>query len=319
VGLFDVLFNRARSPISRRFGGGVRAAKDEDIFDDEFQRKLETLAVVSKRVFSGAMRAERRTRKTGSGVEFADHRDYVPGDDFRYLDWSVWQRMGRLLIRLYEEEEDLSIYFIIDASSSMGFGDGEKLRHAKRLVAALAYVGLANLDRVTIVGANDAIEGRMPETRGKSRIFRVFRFLRDVRPSGETDLESAIKTFVAQHKRRGLAVLVSDLYDHKGFEKGINALRFAKFEPFVLHVVDEKERTPELRGDVRVYDCETGDEREVTVTQKVLDKYARAYDDWLGTVSRYCASKQVDYFRADVTIPFDELILRVFRKGGFLR
>jgi len=319
VGLFDVLFSRARAPISRRFGAGVRAAKEEDIFDDEFQRKLETLAVVSKRVFSGAMRAERRTRKTGSGVEFADHRDYVAGDDFRYLDWHVWQRMGRLLIRLYEEEEDLSIYFIIDASSSMGFGDGEKLRHAKRLVAALAYVGLANLDRVTIVGANDAIEGRMPETRGKSRIFRVFRFLRDVRPSGETDLESAIKTFVAQHKRRGLAVLVSDLYDHKGFEKGINALRFAKFEPFVLHVVDDKERTPELRGDVRVYDCETGEEREVTVTQKVLDRYARAYDDWLGTVGRYCASKQVDYFRADVTIPFDELILRVFRKGGFLR
>ncbi len=319
MGLLDVLFARARAPISRRFGAGVRAAKEDDIFDDEFQRKLETLAVVSKRVFSGAMRAERRTRKTGSGVEFADHRDYVAGDDFRYLDWHVWQRMGRLLIRLYEEEEDLSIYFIIDASSSMGFGDGEKLRHAKRLVAALAYVGLANLDRVTIVGANDAIEGRMPETRGKSRIFRVFRFLRDVRPSGETDLESAIKTFVAQHKRRGLAVLVSDLYDHKGFEKGINALRFAKFEPFVLHVVDDKERTPELRGDVRVYDCETGEEREVTVTQKVLDRYAKAYDDWLGTVGRYCASKQVDYFRADVTVPFDELILRVFRKGGFLR
>jgi len=319
LGFFDVLFARARAPISRRFGAGVRATTEEDIFDDEFQRKLETLAVVSKRVFSGAMRAERRTRKTGSGVEFADHRDYVPGDDFRYLDWNVWQRMGRLLIRLYEEEEDLSIYFIIDASSSMGFGDGEKLRHAKRLVAALAYVGLANLDRVTIVGASDAIDGRMPETRGKSRIFRVFRFLRDVRPSGETDLESAIKTFVAQHKRRGLAVLVSDLYDHKGFEKGINALRFAKFEPFVLHVVDDKERTPELRGDVRVYDCETGDEREVTVTAKVLDRYAKAYDDWLATVGKYCASKQVDYFRAEVTVPFDELILRVFRKGGFLR
>jgi len=319
LGFFDVLFARARAPISRRFGAGVRATTEEDTFDDEFQRKLETLAVVSKRVFSGAMRAERRTRKTGSGVEFADHRDYVPGDDFRYLDWNVWQRMGRLLIRLYEEEEDLSIYFIIDASSSMGFGDGEKLRHAKRLVAALAYVGLANLDRVTIVGASDAIDGRMPETRGKSRIFRVFRFLRDVRPSGETDLESAIKTFVAQHKRRGLAVLVSDLYDHKGFEKGINALRFAKFEPFVLHVVDDKERTPELRGDVRVYDCETGDEREVTVTAKVLDRYAKAYDDWLATVGKYCASKQVDYFRAEVTVPFDELILRVFRKGGFLR
>ena len=320
MGLLD-FFSRKGGPISRRFGGGPARAskKDEDLFDDEFQRKLDYLAVVSKRVFSGAMRAERRTRKTGSGVEFADHRDYAAGDDFRYLDWHVWQRMGRLLIRLYEEEEDLSIYFILDTSSSMGFGDGEKLRHAKRLCAALAYVGLANLDRVTIVAASDVIDGRMPETRGKSRIFRVFRFLRDVGPGGETDLETALKTFVAQHKRRGLAVLITDLYDHKGFEKGINALRYAKFEPFVLHVVDETDRRPELRGDVRVYDCETGDEREVTVTPKLLEKYAQAYDDWLGSVSRWCASKQVDYFRADVSVPFDELILRVFRKGGFLR
>jgi uncharacterized protein (DUF58 family) len=317
VGLLD-FFAKRGGPISRRLGRTARAV-DEDLFDDEFQRKLDYLAVVSKRVFSGAMRAERRTRKTGSGVEFADHRDYAPGDDFRYLDWHVWQRMGRLLIRLYEEEEDLSIYFILDTSASMGFGDGEKLRHAKRLCAALAYVGLANLDRVTIVAANDAIEARMPETRGKSRIFRVFRFLRDVKPTGETDLESALKTFVAQHKRRGLAVLITDLYDHKGFEKGINALRYAKFEPFVLHVVDEHDRRPELRGDVRVYDCETGDEREVTVTPRLLERYAQAYDDWLGSVAKWSASKQVDYFRADVTIPFDELILRVFRKGGFLR
>jgi uncharacterized protein (DUF58 family) len=318
VGLLD-LFSRKGGPASRRAGAAARPGRDDDLFDDEFQRKLDYLAVVSKRVFSGAMRAERRTRKTGSGVEFADHRDYAAGDDFRTLDWHVWQRMGRLLIRLYEEEEDLSIYFILDTSASMSFGDGEKLRHAKRLCAALAYVGLANLDRVTIVAASDAIDGRMPETRGKSRIFRVFRFLQSVPAGGETDLETALKTFVAQHKRRGLAVLITDLYDPKGFEKGINALRFAKFEPFVLHVVDDADRRPELRGDVRVYDCETGDEREVTVTPRLLEKYAAAYDDWLASVGRWCASKQVDYFRADVSIPFDELILRVFRKGGFLR
>src|SRR4051812_41053022 len=218
MGVFD-LFKRAAAPLSRRLasaGGG------EDLFDDEFQRKLDYLAMVSRRVFSGAMRAERRTKKTGSGVEFADHRDYVPGDDFRYLDWSAYQRFDRLLIRLYEEEEDLSIYFIVDNSSSMAFGDGEKLRQAKRLAAALAYVGLANLDRIAIVTATDAISGRMQPTRGKARIFRIFRFLKDVKAEGRTDLGDAMKTFVAQHKRRGLAVLLSDLYDPAGFERGIN-------------------------------------------------------------------------------------------------
>jgi len=315
MGVLD-LFKRAASPLSRR---PALKGDDDDLFDDEFQRKLDYLAMVSRRVFSGAMRAERRTKKTGSGVEFADHRDYAPGDDFRYLDWHAYQRFDRLLIRLYEEEEDLSIYFILDTSASMAFGDGEKLRHGKRLAAALAYVGLANLDRIAIVTATDEVSGRMPQTRGKARIFRVFRFLRGVPADGATDLGEAMKTFVAQHKRRGLAVLLTDLYDPKGFERGINVLRYNRFEPFVLHLVDPREARPDLKGDVRVYDCETGDEREVTVTAKVLERYGKAYNEYLDEVQRFCTSRQVSYFRADVTIPFDELILRVFRRGGFLR
>ncbi|WP_437671002.1 DUF58 domain-containing protein [Sorangium sp. So ce131] len=320
MGILDA-FKRAAAPLRRISGRSALSAgaSDEELFDDEFQRKLDYLAMVSRRVFSGAMRAERRTKKTGSGVEFADHRDYAPGDDFRYLDWAAYQRFDRLLIRLYEEEEDLSIYFIVDTSASMAFGDGEKLRHAKRLCAALAYVGLANLDRIAIVTATDEISGRMQSTRGKARIFRIFRFLGQARADGPTDLGEAMKTFVAQHKRRGLAVVLSDLYDPDGFERGINVLRYNRFEPFVLHIVDGREARPALRGDVRVYDCETGDEREVTVTPKVLERYSQAYEQYLDEVRRFCTSRQVSYFRADVSVPFDELILRVFRRGGFLR
>lgn len=313
MGLFDFLTS---GPKSLR---GRAKVVEEDLFDDDFQRRLDHLALVSKRIFSGAMRAERRTKKVGSGVEFADHRDYAPGDDLRTLDWAAYSRFNRLLVRLYEEEEDLSIYFILDSSSSMAFGDGEKLRQAKRLTAALAYVGLANLDRVTIVSATDALSGRMPETRGKARIFRIFRFLSSIQGDGHTDLEDSLKTFVAQHKRRGLAVLISDLYDAKGFEKGINVLRYNKFEPFVLHVTDVADRAPGLKGDVRVYDCETGDEREVTVTNRVLERYAKAYDAYVAEVRRFCTKKQVSYYEANVEVPFDELILRVFRQGGFLR
>lgn len=316
MGVLD-FFRKAASPLSRR--GGLARGADDDLFDDEFQRKLDYLAMVSRRVFTGAMRAERRTKKTGSGVEFADHRDYTAGDDFRYLDWHAYQRFDRLLIRLYEEEEDLSIYFILDTSSSMAFGDGEKLRQAKRLTAALAYVGLANLDRIAIVTATDEISGRMQPTRGKARIFRIFRFLKDVKAEGHTDLGEAMKTFVAQHKRRGLAVLLTDLYDPAGFERGINVLRYNKFEPFVIHVVDPTEAKPDLRGDVRVYDCETGEEREVTVTAKVLERYGAAFEEYLEEAKRFCTARQVSYFRADVNVPFDELILRVFRRGGFLR
>jgi hypothetical protein len=159
----------------------------------------------------------------------------------------------------------------------------------------------------------------MPTTRGKGRIFKALEFLEDLQPTGQTDLRDSLKTFVAQHKRRGLAVLISDLYDPAGFEGGINVLRFNKFEPYVLHVVDPKEAEPTLKGDVRIYDCETGEEREVTVTEQLLERMAQAVRDYQGNIERFCTSRQVPYFAADIGTPFDELILRVFRRGGFLR
>jgi uncharacterized protein (DUF58 family) len=316
MGVFD-LFKRAALPVSRRFSN--RPPPREELFDDDFQRKLEMLAMVSRRVFAGRMRAERRTKKKGSGVEFADHRNYVEGDDFRYVDWNVYQRFGKLLVRLYEEEEDLSIYLIVDCSSSMAFGDGRKFDHARRLCAGLAYVGLANLDRVTIVGVSDGEVVRMAPTRGKGRIFKVLNFLRDLDSSGTTELAETLRIFVAQHKRRGLAVLISDLYDPAGFEGGINMLRFNKFEPFVLHIVDPGEARPDLKGDVRIYDCETGDERELTVTASILEKVHQAWEQYAQSIERFCAKRQVPYFAASVSVPFEELILQVFRRGGFLR
>jgi uncharacterized protein (DUF58 family) len=312
MGLIDILRRRRE----KKAEGG---SHDEDLFDEEFQRKLDYLALVSRRVFAGRLRAERRTKKSGTGVEFADYREYQPGDDFRYLDWNVYQRFDRLLVRLFEEEEDLAIYFILDTSSSMGFGDGKKLLYAKKVCAALAYVGLANLDRVSIVTTSDRVMERMPETRGKARIFKAFRFLREIAAEGRTDLEDAMKTFVAQHKRRGLAVLVSDLYDPRGFERGINVLRYNKFDAFVVHVIDPAEAKPKLHGDVLVYDCETGDEREVTVTARVLQRFAKTHAQYLAQIERYCATHQVPYVAAGVDVPFDEMILRVFRRGGFLR
>ena len=305
--LFRRAARRSRAPAPRG-----------ELFDDEFQRRLEMLAIVSRRVFAGRMRAEHRSKKQGSGIEFADHRDYVAGDDFRYVDWNIYQRFGKLLVRLYEEEEDLSIYFVIDCSASMGFGN-RKFDQARRLCAALSYVGLANLDRVTIVAVRDGVTARMPTTRGKARIFTVFEFLRNLDTQGATDLREALKTFVAQHKRRGLAVLISDLYDPAGFEGGINMLRFNRFEPYVLHVVDKRDARPTLRGDVHVVDCETGDAREVTVDDRLLSRVENAYHQWCHSAETFCTSRQVPYFAADVDVAFDQLVLALFRHGGFLR
>jgi uncharacterized protein (DUF58 family) len=292
------------------------------LFDDEFQRKLESLALVSRRVFAGRMRAERRSKKKGSGVEFADHRAYAPGDDFRFVDWNVYQRFGRLLVRLFEEEEDLSIYFIVDCSASMAFGSPSKFDQARRLCAALAYVGLANLDRVTVVAASERRGPLMASTRGKNRIFKVFQYLTQLEAVGVTDLSASLKTFVAQHKRRGLAILISDLYDPAGFEAGINVLRYNKFEPYVLHLVEPSaafQGHDGILGDVNVYDCETGEEREVTVTEQVLRNVQQAHEEYASAIARFCTRSHVPYFAAPADVPFDELVLRVLRRGGVLR
>jgi uncharacterized protein (DUF58 family) len=315
--------SRAGSAGGGRAPGRPRpGAKSPLLFDDEFQRKLESLALVSRRVFAGRMRAERRSKKKGSGVEFADHRAYAPGDDFRFVDWNVYRRFGKLLVRLFEEEEDLSIYFILDCSGSMAFGEPSKFDQARRLCAALAYVGLANLDRVTLVAAHESGGSVMPATRGKNRIFKVFQYLEKLEATGVTNLAQSLKTFAAQHKRRGLALLISDLYDPQGFEAGINVLRYNKFEPYVLHMVEPGGGAlarNAILGDINVYDCETGEEREVTVTERVLEDIRTAHREYDGSIQRFCTRSHVPYFAAPADVAFDELVLRVLRRGGVLR
>ncbi|WP_428268350.1 DUF58 domain-containing protein [Haliangium sp.] len=289
------------------------------LFDEAFLKKLEYLHVVSRKIFTGGLRAERRMRKVGSGIEFADHRRYTWGDDFRYIDWNVYGRVDKLLLRLFEEEEDLHIYLLLDASRSMLIGEPLKLHYAMQVTAALAYVGLANLDRVAIVPFSDHIHGRLPPARGKNRIFKVFEFLRNVEVGGDTDLGACIDKLVHQHKRRGLAVLISDFYDPRGFEEALNTLRYNKFEPFVLQVFDRKEAEPTLHGDLALVDCETGEVKEVTVSRALLDAYTREHEKFCAELRDFCTARAVPYFRTHTQVPFDDLILRIFRSGGFLR
>jgi len=295
------------------------AGGQAELFDEGFLKKLEYLYIVSKKVFSGRTRAERRTRKVGSGIEFADYRDYVPGDDFRYLDWNIYGRMDKLLLRLFEEEEDLSVYLMLDISDSMLMGTPPKMHYAMQTAAALCYVGLANLDRVSIVTFADGLKDRLPPARGKGRIFKAFDFLRAVTPGGRTQLSASLRSFVHQNKRRGLAVLISDFYDHEGYEDAVNMLRYNRFEPFAIQVIDPAEMRPRLRGDLQLIDCETGEIREITVSPALLQAYVREHERYCEELAEFCTTKQVPLFRAETSIPFDELVLKIFRKGGFLR
>jgi uncharacterized protein (DUF58 family) len=287
-------------------------------FDEQFMRKLEYLAIVSKR-FSGQFKAERRAKKLGSGLEFADYRGYVPGDDFRYLDWKTFLRLGRLILRLYEEEEDLPIYLFIDCSQSMAYGTPSKIEYARKIAAALCYIGLANMDRVSVVAYADGIRSELPPQRGKNQIFRTFKFLSEVTPGGATDGREAFKMFCTGSRRRGLAVVISDFFDPSGFEYGLNMLRYFRHDVFVLQVAAHEDVEPRVRGQIQLVDSESQVSQELTVTPTLVDAYRNEMERYSEEIRKHCAKYQLGYVRTVTDFPFDELILKVFRQGRFLK
>ena len=286
---------------------------------DEFLRKIELLYLVSKKVFAGNLQATRRAKKLGAGIEVADFRPYVSGDDLRHIDWNYYASTRELIVRLFEEEEDLHIYFLIDVSLSMQVAGGGKLEYAKKVAAALGYIGLANLDRVSIVPFAEKLFTPLPPSRGRSQIWKIFRFLEEENQGGATNIEASFQTFVNQTRRRGLVVVISDFFDHTGFVEGINLLRYHRFEPLLFQVYDTEDMNPKLKGDVELVDCETGDQVRLRITPALLRRYREAHKELLADVESFARQKNLLYFSAPIQVPFDELILRVFRAGGFLR
>jgi len=290
----------------------------EELFDSEFLKKLEYLYIVSRKIFSGRIKAERRSTKRGVSVEFADYRNYSPGDDFRYIDWNAFARLDELLLKLFEEKEDLHIYLLVDASDSMTYGAPPKLDYAKQVTAALGYIGLANLDRVSITAFSNEILDYMPSARGKGKIFSVLDFLRRLEGNGETQMERSFRNFIHRTKRHGLIVLISDLFDAAGFIQGLNVLSFQKHDLFVVHIIDEKEARPRLLGDLNLIDMETGSNRPVTVNESRLRQYEKLFQGFCEDLERYCIQREIGFIHTTTQIPFDELVLKMFRMGGFL-
>lgn len=298
-------------------------------FDSDFMKKLEYLSLISRRIFRGQLLAQKRTRQMGGGVEFADHRDYVLGDDLRLLDWNIYARLGSQLIKRFEEEEDLHVYFFLDCSPSMTTGnstDGNakglnKFDYARQVTAALAYIALADLDRVSIVAFADRVYDYFPLTRGKQHILSLLRFLESLdetsKTVGETtDLTATVNEFLHRKQRTGLAVVISDLYDPGGYQKAVDTLRYRKFEPNIIQVHDRSEANPKLLGDLQLVDVETGQARDVTISESVLRRYKQKFAEFLATLRKYCVGNGFGCTIAETSVPFDELILRMMRQAG---
>src|SRR6266702_2237687 len=188
----------------------------EPLLEPKFLARLEQLELVSKKIFLGRMKGERLSKRKGQSVEFADYRNYVVGDDLRFLDWNLFARLDRLFIRLFMEEEDLHVYILIDNSLSMDFGTPTKLHFAKQVAAALGFIGLVNMDRVVIEAFNERLTQSLPPTRGRRSLWRVMDFLQKVEPAGPSDLKESLRNFSIKCSGKGIVILLSDFMDKGG-------------------------------------------------------------------------------------------------------
>lgn len=261
--------------------------------------------------------AQRRTTRTGSGIEFSDHRQYTPGDDFRYLDWNLYARHDELLLKRFQEEEDLHVYILLDCSRSMSSGVGAKFDLARQLAAALAYIALSDLDRVAITAFADGILHDFPLTRGKGRILTLMQWLSELQTGGETTSLSNLTTqFLRRSPRPGLALVISDFLSPEGFETGLNMLRHHRFETSAIQLHDAQEANPRLLGDVEIQDIESGETRLLTVTEKSLQRYCEAFQKFLDSLKAYCVTHGVDCTIANTDVTFDQLVLNMLRGGS---
>jgi uncharacterized protein (DUF58 family) len=254
----------------------------------------------------------RRSKKRGTSVEFADYREYTRGDDLRQIDWNVFGRSDRLFVKLREDEESLTIHLLVDSSRSMDWGRHHKLSYARRLAAALGYVGLSNLDRVAVAAFNQRLTTHLQPLRAKAQTGRLFSFLSSIEAGGETDLKAALRTYAAMQRRSGMVILLSDLLNPGGLE-GLTALLDRGFEAVLLHLLDPIETEPDGEGEIELLDRESGQTLRVTVDSAAVDAYRQRLSDWLAETEAFCAKRMVRYVTVSTAMPLDELVFRHLR------
>lgn len=286
------------------------------LFPPDFLTRLEYLSIVSKRVFRGQLLAQRRTKQMGSGIEFSEHREYNTGDDLRYLDWNIYARHGDLLLKRFQEEQDLNVYLMLDCSRSMLAGSPAKFDLARHLIAALSYIALADLDRIGIIAYADGIVAELPVTRGKARILSIMKFLEEQTAVGQdTSLKKAVQGLMHRGSRSGLAIVVSDLFEAGGFQQGLDLLRYRQFDTHVLQLYAPEEADPDVLGDAELEDVETNEVRKVTITERNLKMYRKLFADHQTSVRDYCHKYNMGCTQSPSVVRFDDLIMKMMRKS----
>jgi uncharacterized protein (DUF58 family) len=297
----------------------------------ELLRRLEQFQLLAARRAKSSARGERRSRARGQSVEFADYRNYVHGDDFRYLDWNLYGRLERLFLKLYEEERELPVRIFLDASESMTFGEPRKFDFARQVAAAIGYVALSGFDRVSVIpfpdlanGANTDPATRIPElaargalrsVRGKRSAMQFFQNLTALTAGGPANLNEALRRGALEARQAGVAVVLSDFLDPAGYESGLTALVGRGFQVDLVQILAPDELSPLSFGDLRLVDSETGAMQEVTFGRFRLKAYRQTVQNFMQRLREYCKGRGINFFTASSNTDLQELLLKQLRQA----
>lgn len=310
----------------------------EDLIDQRLIAAVSGLDITSRKIFAGKLQGERRSKKRGQSVEFADHRPYVMGDDLRRIDWNIYGRLDRLFMKLFLEEEDLSLHLMLDASGSHATGEPNKFLFMQRAAMALGYVGLVNFNRVTasVMGGErvaaagapgaDGDGGPTPgaagdlwnlrDLRGRRRVRELGSFLCSLRPGGRIDFKDTAKRIALSRRGRGIMVFFSDFFMKEGYEDGLRLLKGRGYDLFCVQVLSPQEIDPPITGDLRLRDIEDADMAEVTISAPLLKRYKANLAAYCDQLRDFCARREITMIRVPSSTPVETLLLDYLRKRG---
>jgi len=299
--------------------GNTMPDSDSTLLSPELLSRLERLELVSRKIFRGRMKGERRSPRKGQSVEFADFRSYVPGDDLRFLDWNLYARLDKLFLKLFLEEEDLHFYTLLDTSGSMGFGRPTKLHFAKQLAAALGFVGLIRSDRVKIETLSQPLHRRGPVLRGRQSMWRMLRYLQRLECDGASSLSSGVKNFCLRNSGKGILILITDLMDKDGYQQALRYLTSQQMDVYLVHVLSAEEIDPDVKGDLRLVDCEDGDAAEITASAPLIARYKRTLATFVDGARDFCNRRGIVYMMTPSDLSIERFVTEYLRQRGLVR
>ena len=291
----------------------------ESFLDDEFLRKLEKLKVITRKSTRSPQRGEHRSWQSGEGLEFLDYRKNHLGDDLRYVDWSVYGRLDKLFIKLFHAEKGQTAHILLDMSLSMGTGSPPKDIIAKKIAAAISYICLSNLDKTGLMAFDDKIVVVKAPARGKKQYPEVLKFLLDLTPFDQTDLNGCLAEYASICKNPGIAVIISDLFDPAGYEDGLKALAYRNFDINLIHVLDHDEISWSKTGNLLLQETETAENKVAFVDKHTLALYEKKIDAFISGIKSYCAHYDMNYFLCNTRIPFEDLLTDYLSTGALFR